>query len=177
VKKAGFYPSAPLKPSQRKRNPPPPFTTSTLQQEAARKLGFNASRTMQTAQRLYEAGHITYMRTDGVSMDEGAINELRTAIGGQFGNNYVPANRVATCPRPRTPGSARSYPPDRSAARPQTMQPRWRPSAALRTDLEARRRVADGSSVDRAHQRRFTSSRPAKSSCAPPAKSFSSTAS
>ncbi len=74
-----------------KRNPPPPFTTSTLQQEAARKLGFNASRTMQTAQRLYEAGFITYMRTDGVSMDEGAIRELRTAIGGQFGNNYVPA--------------------------------------------------------------------------------------
>ncbi|OQW58049.1 MAG: DNA topoisomerase I [Proteobacteria bacterium HN_bin10] len=74
-----------------KRNPPPPFTTSTLQQEAARKLGFNASRTMQTAQRLYEAGHITYMRTDGVSMDEGAIRELRTAIGGQFGKDYVPA--------------------------------------------------------------------------------------
>jgi len=74
-----------------KRNPPPPFTTSTLQQEAARKLGFNASRTMQTAQRLYEAGHITYMRTDGVSMDEGAIRELRTAIGKQMGNNYVPA--------------------------------------------------------------------------------------
>lgn len=74
-----------------KRNPPPPFTTSTLQQEAARKLGFNASRTMQTAQRLYEAGHITYMRTDGVSMDEGAMRELRTAIGSQFGNQYVPS--------------------------------------------------------------------------------------
>ncbi|MGE0186603.1 MAG: type I DNA topoisomerase [Hyphomonadaceae bacterium] len=75
-----------------KRNPPPPFTTSTLQQEAARKLGFNASRTMQTAQRLYEAGHITYMRTDGVSMDEGAIRELRSAIGAQFGHDYVPAD-------------------------------------------------------------------------------------
>jgi DNA topoisomerase-1 len=74
-----------------KRNPPPPFTTSTVQQEAARKLGFNASRTMQVAQRLYEAGIITYMRTDGVSMDEGAIRELRTAIGAQFGNPYVPA--------------------------------------------------------------------------------------
>ncbi|MGD9965005.1 MAG: type I DNA topoisomerase [Hyphomonadaceae bacterium] len=74
-----------------RRNPPPPFTTSTLQQEAARKLGFNASRTMQTAQRLYEAGHITYMRTDGVSMDEGAIRDLRRAIEGQFGSNYTPA--------------------------------------------------------------------------------------
>jgi DNA topoisomerase-1 len=74
-----------------RRNPPPPFTTSTLQQEAARKLGFNASRTMQTAQRLYEAGHITYMRTDGVSMDEGAIRDLRNAINAQFGKDYTPA--------------------------------------------------------------------------------------
>jgi DNA topoisomerase I len=74
-----------------KRNPPPPFTTSTLQQEAARKLGFNASRTMQTAQRLYEAGHITYMRTDGVTIDEGAIRELRATINDKFGKDYAPA--------------------------------------------------------------------------------------
>jgi len=74
-----------------KRNPPPPFTTSTMQQEAARKLGFNASRTMQTAQRLYEAGHITYMRTDGVSMDEGAIRDLRSTIDSTFGSKYTPA--------------------------------------------------------------------------------------
>jgi DNA topoisomerase I len=90
TKKGGFKVSA-VEAKPTKRNPPPPFTTSTLQQEAARKLGFNASRTMQTAQRLYEAGHITYMRTDGVSMDEGAIRELRTAIGKQFGNPYVPS--------------------------------------------------------------------------------------
>ncbi len=90
VKKGGFKVSA-VEAKPTKRNPPPPFTTSTMQQEASRKLGFNASRTMQTAQRLYEAGHITYMRTDGVSMDEGAIRELRSSIGKDFGNQYVPA--------------------------------------------------------------------------------------
>ncbi|HEX8900669.1 type I DNA topoisomerase [Vitreimonas sp.] len=89
--KAGKFIVSAVEAKPTKRNPPPPFTTSTMQQEAARKLGFNASRTMQTAQRLYEAGHITYMRTDGVSMDEGAIRDLRTAIGKQMGNNYVPA--------------------------------------------------------------------------------------
>ena len=74
-----------------KRNPPPPFTTSTLQQEAARKLGFSASRTMQAAQRLYEAGHITYMRTDGVTIDEGALRDLRATINAKFGKEYAPA--------------------------------------------------------------------------------------
>jgi DNA topoisomerase-1 len=81
-----------------KRNPPPPFTTSTMQQEAARKLGFSASRTMQAAQSLYEGididgettGLITYMRTDGVQMDEGAYQDLRKVIGKDFGDNYVP---------------------------------------------------------------------------------------
>ncbi|WP_395647830.1 type I DNA topoisomerase [Terricaulis sp.] len=97
VKKGDFKVSA-VEAKPTKRNPPPPFTTSTLQQEAARKLGFSASRTMQVAQRLYEGvdiggetvGLITYMRTDGVSMDEGAMREIRTAIGSRFGNEYVP---------------------------------------------------------------------------------------
>ncbi len=83
-----------------KRNPPPPFTTSTLQQEAARKLGFNAQRTMRTAQRLYEGvdiggdttGLITYMRTDGVDMAPEAVSDARKSIGGQFGDKYVPAS-------------------------------------------------------------------------------------
>ncbi len=90
VKSGNFTVSA-IEAKPTKRNPPPPFTTSTLQQEAARKLGFNASRTMQAAQRLYEAGHITYMRTDGVSMDEGAIRDLRTTIDAKFGKEYAPA--------------------------------------------------------------------------------------
>ena len=70
------------------KKPAPPFTTSTMQQEAARKLGFNVSRTMQTAQRLYEAGHITYMRTDSVILSETAQNSIKNAIEKKFGSNY-----------------------------------------------------------------------------------------
>ncbi len=73
-----------------KRNPAPPFTTSTMQQEAARKLGFSASHTMRLAQSLYEAGAITYMRTDGVQMDPGAINACRDAISEKFESSYLP---------------------------------------------------------------------------------------
>ncbi len=72
------------------RNPPPPFTTSTLQQEAARKLGFSASHTMRIAQGLYEDGAITYMRTDGVQMDGGAIQEARKAVVERYDGHYVP---------------------------------------------------------------------------------------
>ena len=82
-----------------RRTPAPPFTTSTLQQEAARKLGFSAQRTMQVAQRLYEGvdiggetvGLITYMRTDGVQVAEEAIQEARQVIAGRYGKEYVPA--------------------------------------------------------------------------------------
>ncbi len=72
------------------RNPPPPFTTSTLQQEAARKLGFSASHTMRLAQGLYEDGAITYMRTDGVQMDGSAISAARAAIAKRYDASYVP---------------------------------------------------------------------------------------
>jgi len=72
------------------RNPPPPFTTSTLQQEAARKLGFSASHTMRIAQNLYEDGAITYMRTDGVQMDGSAISAARKAIADRYDAGYVP---------------------------------------------------------------------------------------
>ena len=81
-----------------KRNPSPPFKTSTLQQEASRKLGFNAKRTMQIAQSLYEGvdldgettGLITYMRTDGISMVPEAITEAREVIGRNYGDRYLP---------------------------------------------------------------------------------------
>ena len=72
------------------RNPQPPFTTSTLQQEAARKLGFSASHTMRVAQGLYEDGAITYMRTDGVQMDHSAISAARKTISDRFDNGYLP---------------------------------------------------------------------------------------
>ncbi|MCK9918661.1 type I DNA topoisomerase [Microbacteriaceae bacterium K1510] len=81
-----------------RRNPPPPFTTSTMQQEASRKLGFSPAHTMRLAQRLYEGidiggetvGLITYMRTDGIDMAPEAISAVRGMIGKQYGKDYVP---------------------------------------------------------------------------------------
>lgn len=72
------------------RYPAPPFTTSTLQQEAARKLRFSAKKTMQVAQKLYEAGIITYMRTDAVNLSKEAIKACREAIEKYFGASYLP---------------------------------------------------------------------------------------
>ncbi|GGF36680.1 DNA topoisomerase 1 [Aliidongia dinghuensis] len=93
------YAVAKLEHRQVRRHPQPPFTTSTLQQEASRKLGFSASRTMQVAQRLYEGidlggeavGLITYMRTDGVALSNDAITAARRLIGRDYGEKYVPA--------------------------------------------------------------------------------------
>ena len=97
VKAAAFTVTA-LERKPGRRSPPPPFTTSTLQQEASRKLGFDAKRTMQAAQRLYEGidiggetvGLITYMRTDGVQTAPEALDEARDVIGGLYGREYVP---------------------------------------------------------------------------------------
>lgn len=72
------------------RYPAPPFTTSTLQQEAARKLRFSAKKTMQIAQKLYEEGYITYMRTDAVNLSKEAIAACRDAIKKYFGDEYLP---------------------------------------------------------------------------------------
>jgi DNA topoisomerase-1 len=71
------------------RRPAPPFTTSTLQQEANRKLHLSSSQTMKIAQRLYEQGHITYMRTDSVHLSSEAINAARKAIGTRYGADYL----------------------------------------------------------------------------------------
>lgn len=79
---------ADLKVKEGKRSPSAPFTTSTLQQEASRKLGYSVSRTMMLAQRLYEAGHITYMRTDSTNLSEEALRKAQQEISNKFGKNY-----------------------------------------------------------------------------------------
>ena len=71
-----------------KKSPAAPFTTSTLQQEASRKLGYSVSKTMLIAQRLYENGHITYMRTDSVNLSETAIDNIRGTVHNQYGEKY-----------------------------------------------------------------------------------------
>ena len=78
-----------------RRTPPPPFMTSTLQQEASRKLRFSAQRTMKAAQRLYEGGHITYMRTDSTTLSETALAAARRTIEALYGSEHLP-------PGPRT---------------------------------------------------------------------------
>jgi DNA topoisomerase-1 len=122
-----------IKRTERKRNPSPPFITSTLQQEAARKLGFSAKRTMQIAQQLYEGvelgaqgsvGLITYMRTDSTRVAAEAQQQAREYIGKEFGDRYVPekppqyrsrrgAQEAHEAIRPtsvtRTPESVKSY--------------------------------------------------------------------
>jgi len=79
-----------------KKSPAPPFTTSTLQQEASRKLGFTVSQTMMVAQRLYEAGHITYMRTDSVNLSSLAINTISKEIKEKLGEQYLKVRRYHT---------------------------------------------------------------------------------
>lgn len=83
-----------VKPAVRK--PAAPFTTSTLQQEASRKLGYSVSRTMTLAQRLYEEGHITYMRTDSVNLSDFARTSAKSAIESQFGSQYSQARNFTT---------------------------------------------------------------------------------
>jgi DNA topoisomerase I len=79
-----------------KRSPSPPFTTSTLQQEASRKLGFSVAQTMALAQRLYESGKITYMRTDSVNLSQLAINNSKSEIVKEFGEKYLQTRQFAT---------------------------------------------------------------------------------
>lgn len=79
-----------------KKSPPPPFTTSTLQQEAARKLGFSVIKTMMTAQKLYESGQITYMRTDSLNLSDLAINTIKSEIQNSWGDEYSKVRKFTT---------------------------------------------------------------------------------
>ena len=97
-----------------RKSPSAPFTTSTLQQEAARKLGFTVAQTMMVAQHLYEAGMITYMRTDSVNLSDFALQSSREAIGTMMGERYVCTRHFAT----RTKGAQEAH----EAIRPTNMQ-------------------------------------------------------
>ncbi|NTW31682.1 MAG: type I DNA topoisomerase [Bacteroidetes bacterium] len=79
-----------------KKTPPPPFTTSTLQQEAGRKLGFSVTKTMVVAQQLYESGKITYMRTDSVNLSDLALNMAKNEITSKYGSEYVKTRQYTT---------------------------------------------------------------------------------
>jgi DNA topoisomerase I len=88
-----------------KKSPAPPFTTSTLQQEASRKLGFSVSQTMIVAQHLYEAGHITYMRTDSVHLSQLALNTAKKVINDEYGEKYTNIHNYIT----RTKGAQEAH--------------------------------------------------------------------
>ena len=151
-----------------KRHPYPPFTTSTLQQEASRKLGLAPARTMQIAQRLYEGvdigdgavGLITYMRTDGVDLAPEAVTAARKVIAKDFGDPYVPDSPAQIHGQGQErPGSPRGDPPDRRHPPPQGRRAasRARTGQALRIDLDPHHRLPDGKRRARAHQRRHLS--------------------
>ncbi|HEU0085962.1 MAG TPA: type I DNA topoisomerase [Candidatus Paceibacterota bacterium] len=85
-----------VKESEQKRSPRAPFTTSTLQQTASSRLGYSPSRTMQIAQKLYEAGHITYMRTDSTNLSGGAVAQIASLIKRDFGDTYLTVRAYKT---------------------------------------------------------------------------------
>ncbi|HXL99720.1 MAG TPA: type I DNA topoisomerase [Rhizomicrobium sp.] len=134
-----------------KRHPAPPFITSTLQQEASRKLGFAAKRTMQIAQQLYEGvdiggeqvGLITYMRTDGITMAGEAIAEARQEIGAHYGKNYVPAApRVYTSKAKNAQEAHEAVRPTSFARRPESLSRSLDPDLTRLYELIWKRAIA-----------------------------------
>jgi DNA topoisomerase-1 len=113
-----------------KRQPSPPFMTSTLQQEASRKLRFSAQRTMKAAQRLYEGGYITYMRTDSTTLSETALETARRTIGELYGAEHVPAQPRAYANKVKNAQEAHrpSVPRATRGARPTTWRRRSSPT-------------------------------------------------
>ncbi|MFA6257422.1 MAG: type I DNA topoisomerase [Candidatus Paceibacterota bacterium] len=94
--KKGIWTIKGVKETEQKRSPRAPFTTSTLQQTASSRLGYSPSRTMQIAQKLYEAGHITYMRTDSTNLSSAAQNQIISFVKKEYGNNYAEARIYKT---------------------------------------------------------------------------------
>ena len=146
-----------------KRNPQPPFITSTLQQEASRKLGFNAKRTMQVAQGLYEGveiggettGLITYMRTDGIIMVPESIAEARQVIGQKYGARYVPSSaRVYTSKAKNAQEAHEAVRPTSFARTPEEVAKYLDADAARLYELVWKRAVA--SQMESAEQERTT---------------------
>ena len=140
---------------QRKRNPAPPFTTSTLQQEAARKLGFSAQKTMRVAQQLYEGvdigegqvGLITYMRTDSLNLAQEAIGQIRDVIVQLYGQaGLAEEPRIYKTKSKNAQEAHEAIRPDRGqrAAGGHREQARVRSVSAVFVDLETHRRLPDG---------------------------------
>ncbi len=136
---------------QRRRNPSPPFTTSTLQQEASRKLGFSAQRTMRTAQQLYEGvdiggetvGLITYMRTDSVNLAKEAVEEIRVLIEKRYGKDNLPEAPLAYKTKSKNAQEAHEAIRPTSAERvPETIKDRLTPEQFKLYDLIWKRTVA-----------------------------------
>jgi len=136
--------------SETKRNPPPPFITSTLQQEAANRLGFSAERTMRVAQQLYEGvdlkdesvGLITYMRTDSTRVSEEANQELRKYIPEEFGSDYLEPRLRIYRPKKRAQGAHEAIRPTSVRRQPQRIKNRLSREQFLLYDLIWRRFVA-----------------------------------
>jgi DNA topoisomerase-1 len=145
------------------RNPRPPFTTSTLQQVASTRLGFSPSRSMRAAQKLYEAGHITYMRTDSVNLSEGAVAAMLATVEKQFGKEYAQkhvyktksknAQEAHEAIRPTDPAKAKAgATPDEEnlyqLIRIRAIASQMKAAQALATRVKAKAWVRDGVEAD-----------------------------
>ena len=153
------------------QRPPAPFITSTLQQEAGRKLRFTAQRTMRVAQDLYENGYITYMRTDSTNLSDEAVGAARRQIGDLYGSEYLPEQPRRY--RSRSKGAQEAHEAIRPAGETFRLpdspaQPtRQRRDAALRVDLDAHRRLADARCEWNAYERPAPGARPATTALRP----------
>ena len=145
------------------RNPRPPFTTSTLQQVASTRLGFSPSRTMRAAQKLYEAGHITYMRTDSVNLSVDAVTSMLAVVEKQFGKEYVMrrvyktksknAQEAHEAVRPTDASKTKAgTTPDETSLyeliRIRTLASQMAPAKALATRVRAKATLKDGSDAN-----------------------------